>query len=65
MRRRTDAVFRFRSIEAPTRKYWFIRWNGAVMAELTGRKRGYSKGTGGSVHMFSKEKAFYGNACSS
>ncbi len=33
---------------------------GAVMAELTGRKDGISKGKGGSMHMFSLEKGFFG-----
>jgi len=32
----------------------------AIMAELTGRRDGSSKGKGGSMHMFSVEKAFYG-----
>jgi pyruvate dehydrogenase E1 component alpha subunit len=31
-----------------------------VMAELTGRRTGYSKGKGGSMHMFSREKRFFG-----
>ncbi|MDK9697465.1 MAG: pyruvate dehydrogenase (acetyl-transferring) E1 component subunit alpha [Siculibacillus sp.] len=31
-----------------------------VMAELTGRRSGYSKGKGGSMHMFSVEKQFFG-----
>ena len=31
-----------------------------VMAELTGRTHGYSKGKGGSMHMFSVEKGFFG-----
>src|ERR1700748_3037949 len=33
-----------------------------VMAELTGRSGGYSRGKGGSMHMFSAEKKFYGGA---
>ena len=32
----------------------------AVMAELTGREGGYSKGKGGSMHMFSIERKFFG-----
>ncbi len=32
----------------------------AVMAELTGRAAGQSKGKGGSMHMFSREKKFFG-----
>ncbi|MDI9349199.1 MAG: pyruvate dehydrogenase (acetyl-transferring) E1 component subunit alpha [Candidatus Symbiobacter sp.] len=31
-----------------------------VMAELTGRRDGYSHGKGGSMHMFSREKGFFG-----
>jgi pyruvate dehydrogenase E1 component alpha subunit len=31
-----------------------------VMAELTGRRDGYSRGKGGSMHMFSREKQFFG-----
>ncbi len=31
-----------------------------VMSELTGRASGYSKGKGGSMHMFSREKNFFG-----
>jgi pyruvate dehydrogenase E1 component alpha subunit len=31
-----------------------------VMAELTGRRGGYSQGKGGSMHMFSREKNFFG-----
>src|SRR5688500_14912853 len=31
-----------------------------VMAELTGRRGGYAKGKGGSMHMFSVEKGFFG-----
>ena len=33
---------------------------GSVMAELTGRVGGISRGKGGSMHMFSLEKGFYG-----
>src|SRR6201985_793018 len=32
----------------------------AVMADLTGRSTGLSRGKGGSMHMFSSEKKFYG-----
>ena len=31
-----------------------------IMAELTGRAGGYSRGKGGSMHMFSTDKRFYG-----
>ncbi len=31
-----------------------------IMAELTGRIDGYSRGKGGSMHMFSREKNFFG-----
>jgi len=31
-----------------------------VMAELTGREGGYSRGKGGSMHMFSVDKGFFG-----
>ena len=31
-----------------------------IMSELTGRSTGYSRGKGGSMHMFSKENNFYG-----
>jgi pyruvate dehydrogenase E1 component alpha subunit len=31
-----------------------------VMSELTGRRCGYSRGKGGSMHMFSREKNFFG-----
>ncbi len=31
-----------------------------VMAELAGRRDGYSRGKGGSMHMFSREKNFFG-----
>jgi len=31
-----------------------------VMAELTGREDGFSRGKGGSMHMFSREKGFFG-----
>ncbi len=31
-----------------------------IMSELTGRASGYSKGKGGSMHMFSRERNFFG-----
>ena len=31
-----------------------------VMAELTGRRDGYSRGKGGSMHMFSRDRNFFG-----
>ncbi|MCK5906739.1 MAG: pyruvate dehydrogenase (acetyl-transferring) E1 component subunit alpha, partial [Flavobacteriales bacterium] len=31
-----------------------------IMAEMLGKATGTSKGNGGSMHMFSKEKGFYG-----
>src|SRR5262245_33666335 len=31
-----------------------------VMAELTGRRTGYSHGKGGSMHMFSRAEGFFG-----
>ena len=31
-----------------------------ILAELTGRSGGYSKGKGGSMHMFSRESGFFG-----
>ena len=31
-----------------------------IMAELTGRSDGYSRGKGGSMHMFSRDKNFFG-----
>jgi pyruvate dehydrogenase E1 component alpha subunit len=36
-----------------------------IMAELTGREAGISKGKGGSMHMFSVEHGFYGGTASS
>ncbi|HEX8928472.1 MAG TPA: thiamine pyrophosphate-dependent enzyme, partial [Actinomycetota bacterium] len=33
---------------------------GRVMAELLGKATGYSKGKGGSMHMFARAKGFYG-----
>ena len=46
------------------RDHWHMLATGmearGVMAELTGRIGGYSKGKGGSMHMFSRETGFYG-----